>query len=120
MEIVSFISTETGKDLIVSFAIPASEMPGDVDSLTLLRTPMYEGILDDAERGVKLMPEDDDEEDMLTEVNFDKDAAVVTLTTDNGGRYELDVRKVDPVELEHMCSLLRKMNFDERIKLSGF
>ena len=38
---VSFITTEEEDDLIVAFAIPASDQ-GDVSSLILLRTPKFE------------------------------------------------------------------------------
>jgi hypothetical protein len=119
MQLVSFITTETGDDLIVSFATPSSEDADDVDSLTLLRTPKFEVLLEDADRGVMVMPGDDDEDDLLAAVNFDKNAGVVTLTTQNGASYELDVRDVDPEELEDMCSVFRKMNFDRRIQLTG-
>ncbi len=50
MDTVAFIHTETGDDLIVSFAIPVADLADDVESLTLLRTPKFEGLLDDAER----------------------------------------------------------------------
>ena len=33
--------------------------------------------------------------------------------------YDLDLRKVDPIELEEMCSVFRKMNFDQKLQLSG-
>jgi hypothetical protein len=119
METVAFINCQGGDDLIVSFAIPVDDDPDDVESLTLLRTPKYEGFLDDAERGVKVMPEnDDDEHELLKEFRFDKDLAIVRFTTQNHS-YELDVRKVDPDELKDMCAILRKMNSDQRIKLSG-
>ena len=43
METVAFITTETGDDLIVSFAVcPTDDDPTEVESLTLLRTPKYE------------------------------------------------------------------------------
>lgn len=118
METVSFIHTESGKDLIVSFAIPTSDVPDDVESLTLLRTPMFEGVLDDADRGVKVMPENGEDEDMLQEVSFDREAAVVRLITENH-RYELDVNKVDPEDITDMRRVLRQMNFDSRVKLTG-
>ena len=119
METVAFINWQAGDDLLVSFAIPVDDVPDDVESLTLLRTPKYEGFLDDWERGVKVMPEnDDDEHELLKEFRFDKDSAIVRFTTENHS-YELDVRKVDPDELKNMCAILRKMNFDQRIKLSG-
>ena len=44
---------KVGVDLIVSFAIPGLD-PYDVKSLTLLRTPKYEFIWNDAERGVNV------------------------------------------------------------------
>ena len=116
METVAFITCETGDDLLVSFAIPA--YPDEVESITLLRTPKNEAFLDDGERGVKVMPEDDDEHELLKEFRLDKDSAIVRFSTANN-RYELDVRKVDPDELKQMCTILRKMNFDQRIKLSG-
>ena len=48
-EVVAFITIEEGDDLIVSFAI-ADEEPGEIVSLTLLRTPKYEFILPTDER----------------------------------------------------------------------
>ena len=45
MDHVDFITTETGDDLIVSFAICGDES-GEVRSLTLFRTPKYEFIMD--------------------------------------------------------------------------
>ena len=52
-EVVAFITIEEGDDLIVSFAI-ADEEPGEIVSLTLLRTPTYEFILPTDERGVSV------------------------------------------------------------------
>ena len=120
MDTVTFITTETGKDLIVSFALVRTNDPEGINSLTLIRTPMYEAFLDRSERGVSvsLELEDDDERDLLREVHFDKDAATILLRTESR-EYELDVRKVDPVELEQMCTVFRKMNFDQKLQLSG-
>jgi len=57
MELVSFISIEDEPpDLILSFAIWQPELE-DIRSLILLRTPEYEFILDEAERGVKVSDE---------------------------------------------------------------
>ena len=57
MELVSFISIEDEPpDLILSFAIWQPELD-DIRSLILLRTPEYEFILDEAERGVKVSDE---------------------------------------------------------------
>jgi hypothetical protein len=120
MEIVDFITTETDKDLIVSFALVRTDDHDGINSLILLRTPMYEAFLELSERGVtvSLELEDNDERDLLREVHFDKDAATILLRTESR-EYELDLRKVDPVELERMCIGLRKMNFDQKLQLSG-
>jgi hypothetical protein len=58
---VSFITIEEGDDLIVSFAV-AGDFPGDVLSLTLLRTPKYEFILEPDERRVSVSWEEDEDE----------------------------------------------------------
>jgi hypothetical protein len=100
----------------VSFAIiPQSDLP-DVKSLTLLRTPKYEFILDDAERGVNVSYDDfpEDEDDYLEKVEVGKD--VVSLVT-NHRRYTLDVRHVDGDQKTRMKRILGKMNFDNRFIL---
>ena len=120
MEIVDFITTETDKDLIVSFALVRTDDPDGINSLILLRTPMYEPFLELSERGVtvSLELEDDDKRDLLREVRFDKVAASILLRTESR-EYELDLRKVDPVELERMCVGFRKMNFDQTLQFVG-
>lgn len=119
METVAFVHTEAGDDLIVSFAVCAADDPSEIESLTLLRTPKYEQFLEEWERGVKVSFElDNDQDDLLKEACFDEHSAVVRLTTHNR-TYELDVHKVDPDELKAMRRVLRKMNFDERVQLSG-
>jgi hypothetical protein len=60
VETVLFMTNEEGNDLIVSFAIEGSE-PGDVKSLILLRTPKFEFILDEDERGVSVSHDDEPE-----------------------------------------------------------
>lgn len=119
METVSFITTEIGDDLIVSFAVGTGDDLSDVESLTLFRTPKYEKLLEDWERRVKVSFGGFTDEDVyLEEVHFDEDAAVVRLKTPLE-TYELDVRRVDRRELKAMCKVLRRMNFDGRIQLSG-
>lgn len=115
MENASFITTEDGDDLIVSFAIPLDE-PGDIKSLTLLRTPKYEFILDESERGVKVFFDDfpDDENELLEQVAIEGD--VVTITT-NYRTYTVSMRHVDDVEIEESKRVLKKMNYDSRFKL---
>jgi hypothetical protein len=121
MELVAFISTETGTDLIVSFAVCHPGDPTDVESLTVMRTPKYERFLDESERGATVSSEREDDGDEITllrQVRYSADAKCVIIRS-NRATYELDVRKVDPKELKEMCRVLRKMNFDSSIELEG-
>lgn len=71
MEIVSFVSNEDiPPDLIVSFAIWQPEWD-DIRSIILLRTPRYEPLRDESERGVNVSDEDwpNDENEMLEKSN---------------------------------------------------
>jgi hypothetical protein len=114
---VNFITTEKGDDLIVSFAVATSDFPGDILSLTLLRTPKYEFILDPDERGVSVSwEEDEDESELLLAVERSKD--VVKLNTTRR-EFTLDVSHVDDDDLSRMRKVLHKMNFDRAIKLTG-
>ena len=118
METVAFITTETDDDLIVSFALCSTDDdPTEVESLTLLRTPKYELLLEDWERGVKVSFEVD-HKGLLEELSFDPPSGTVRLKTQHE-TYELDVRQVDAGDLEAMCAVLRKMNFDKKVQLSG-
>ena len=111
MELVSFISIEDDPpDLILSFAIWQPELD-DIRSLILLRTPEYEFILDETERGVKVSDEAllDDEDDMLKEIEFGDD--FVRIITDHH-QFELDPRKVDKEDIAQAKTFLKRMNFD--------
>ena len=120
MDTISFISTESGTDLIVAFAVVVPDEPSEIESLILLRTPKYEPLLDDWERGVRVSfgNRNDDDDDLLEEVAYTEDDCVVRLKT-TGACYELDVRQVNRQELRAMRRVLRKMNCDGRIRLSG-
>jgi hypothetical protein len=115
-EKVDFISTELGKDLIVSFAIRSgTELDHDVLSLTLLRTPEYEFILDESERGVQVSHElDDDEFDLLKELEIVGRTATVKTTRNS---YILDLRAVEEQEIGESTRVLAAMNFDGRFRL---
>ena len=114
---VNFITTEQKDDLIVSFAVAAGDFPGDILSLTLLRTPKYEFILGPDERGVSVSwEEDEDESELLLAVERSKD--VVKLSTTRR-EFTLDVSHVDGDDLRRMRKVLQKMNFDGTIKLTG-
>jgi hypothetical protein len=122
VELVAFISCETGTDLIVSFAVCTPEDSSEVESLTLMRTPKYEGLLYEWERGATVSFEREEKEEdevvLLREVKYAAEEKVVTVTSDHGV-YELDVQKVDPEELKEMRRVLRKMNHDSSIKFEG-
>ena len=117
MRTVRFIHTENEDDLIVSFALSIADDPTDVESLTLLRTPKYEVFLDERERGVRVSFELD-EKALLKEFAFDRDAATVLLRTSEG-IFEVDLRSVSRVEITEMIKVLKLMNFDRRIEISG-
>ena len=117
MYCVDFITTERGDDLIVSFAIDAGDFPGDILSLTLLRTPKYEFILGPDERGVSVSwEEDEDEQELLLEIKYSGDTLKLNTTK---REFTLDVSHVDDDDLRRMRKVLQKMNFDETIKLTG-
>jgi hypothetical protein len=117
MELVSFISTEAGFDLVLSFAVQDPDNAMDIESLILLRTPKFEFVLDDHERGVKVSFERyGDEEDYLEEVRFSHQDLTLEIKT-REHKYELDLRKVDRKELSAMRKLLHKLNFDHRVTL---
>jgi len=122
MELVAFITCEAGTDLIVSFAVCSPDDATHVESLTLMRTPKYEGLLYEGERGASVTFEREENEDgeivLLREVKYDAPARTVTVTSDRRV-YELDVRKVASKELEEMRRVLRQMNFDSSLKLEG-
>ena len=116
MELVSFISIEDAPpDLILSFAVWQPELD-DIRSLILLRTPEYEFILDETERGVKVSVEalSDDEDDMLIEIEFGDD--LVRVITDHH-QFDLDLRKVDKEDIEQAKAFLKRMNFDNRFEI---
>ena len=123
MELVAFISCELDEpDMIVSFAVHPSEDSVEVESLTLMRTPKYEIVLDEWERGASVSFEREEDEDdeivLLREVRYVAAEKIVTVVSDRHV-YELDVRTVAPDELNEMCRVLRKMNFDSSLKLEG-
>lgn len=120
-EPVSFISAETGDELIVSFTVYQPDDPADVETLIVLRTPKHEQFLYEWERGAAVSFDRDpvgDERVLLTEVVYVPDEKSIVLRTE-GRTYNLDLRKVDSKELTAMCRVFRKMNFDASIRLIG-
>jgi hypothetical protein len=115
--VVQFIHTEINDDLIISFALCIADDPTDVESLTLLRTPKYEVLLEEQDRGVKVSFELEDE-GFLKEFAFDRAAGTVHLRTSKS-TFKVDVRRVTTVDITEMLKILMLMNFDSRLKISG-
>jgi len=120
MEKVSFITVETGDDLVLSFAVRPPDDPFGVESLILLRTPKYEFIFEEHERGVNVSFErhDDDEGDLLQQFDYLEVDRIVRIRTASQ-EYELDVRKVGAADLQKMRAILKRMNFDQKFRTSG-
>jgi len=115
-EIVNFITTQDGDDLVVSFAI-ATGVPGDVVSLTLIRTPKFEFGLPEEDRGVCVWHECIPETDVLEHLQRIRVAPPVVSIATTQRFYELDVSKVEPDELHSAQQVLEQMNFDKRFVL---
>jgi hypothetical protein len=111
-EYVPFLTVEDGDDLIVSFGLGEQAST----SLTLLRTPKYESLLPDEERGVAVGsgPSESFERELLVSVRWGKDLVRIESTTKS---YDLDIRAVDPDEIREARQVLRKMNFDARFEV---
>jgi hypothetical protein len=115
-EVVEFITIEEGADLVVSFAITNKE-PGDVVSLTLIRTPEFEFALPEDEKGVSVSHESFPEEGIADRLQRIMVAPPVVSIATVRKRYELDVSKVDRDELQSARRVLERMNFDNRFVL---
>ena len=116
MEIVSFIEIEDNPpDLILSFAVWQPELD-DIRSIILMRTPEFELLLDESERGVAVSDEvwPDDEDDRLIKIELGDNLARITT---NYHKIELDLRKVDQEEIEQAKAILQKMNFDHSFEM---
>lgn len=113
LQSVPFLSIEVGDDLIVSFALDEHA----ASSLTLVRTPKLEHLLDDDARGVAIGGEASDaaDEEMLVGVHWQADRVDIETTART---YAFDVSRVDPDELRDARKVLRKMNFDRRFRLT--
>jgi hypothetical protein len=120
MKRVSFIMTEEGDDLILSFAVQRHDDASKIESLILMRTPKYEFIYEEHERGVRVSFErhEDEYDDFLQKIDYAQADAIVLIQT-SSRKYELDVRKVGADELKKMCKLLKKMNYDQKFQMSG-
>ena len=116
METVSFIDIEDDQpDMILSFAVWQPELD-DIRSIILMRTPEFEFLLDESERGVAVSDEiwTNDEEDRLNKIELGDN--IVKITT-NYHQFQLDLRKVDKEEVDQAKAILQKMNFDHSFEM---
>ena len=111
---VEFITSEDEIDLIVSFAIA----PAAHKSLTLLRSPKYEFILADDERGISVSTLDptDQKRDLLRLVQWQQGS--VTVKTERHD-YSLDISAVAADEVAEAKAVLQKMVEDGAADVEG-
>ena len=114
MENVSFINIEDDDiDLILSFAVYDSD-PCYIESLILMRTPIYEHILDERERGVSVSFKNSEDNFRLKSVMLGEDIVEIS---DEENKYVLDMRRVDKEDINVLEGILKKMNFDNRFTI---
>ena len=111
---VPFITIDDADDLVVSFGLGEHSST----SLTLLRTPKYESLIPEEERGVSVRTEASSfaEPEMLRSVCWSGNEVEIETTV---RRYVLDVRSVIEVEMKEARAVLAKMNFDRCSVVSG-
>jgi hypothetical protein len=110
MHKVPFITVEDEEpDMIVSFALGLDAE----SSLTLLRTPIFEEILEESERGVSVGtgPSADEDRELLVSVHWLEGQAVIVSSH---REFRLDLATVDPEEVTEAKAMLKRMNFDSR------
>ena len=118
MKRANFIYIEDeGVDLILSFALEDETLA--VRSLILMRTPKFESLMPDKERGVRVSLEGqttDEEDDMLIRaaLSFEN----IEITTQSA-IYTIDLSKVDDEALRCVYPFLQKMNFDKKFAISN-
>ena len=112
MHIVKFINLEEYEnDLIVSFAVSYGEQ--DIRSLILLRTLLYEELIEIYERGVHVSFEgitSEDEQPIILKELVRKDSELEVVTEKH--RFSLDLSKIEESEIEGMMNLVKKQNHD--------
>ena len=107
-EPVSFITTESGEDLVVGYAIDAGE-PGEVVSLILQRHPRFEMLLPPEERGVAVSHEafPDKEHEMAKRIILNGPHVDIETTV---RVYQIDLSEVDADEAADARKVLRRMH----------
>ncbi len=120
LELVQFMTSEIGDDLIVSFFVAEPHDPGPGRSVILMRDKKWEHLVAEGERGVRVsdenFPEEEEAEDnYLKRIRIGDTVAEIETTH---RRYKLDLRYVGKSEVRAAKKILRKMNYDERFELT--
>ncbi len=117
MNVVSFMDIEEDeKDLIISFALDDGD--GDIKSLMLHRTLLYESMLPDEERGTKVSLEGDElEEEHLNTLERFEFATPLLRIKSRFRSYEIDARRLEPEEFEQIKESLVRHNYDGRFEV---
>jgi hypothetical protein len=110
---VPFITVEDDDDLIVSFGLGRHAET----SLTLIRTPMYEPMLSEEDRGVSVSKGGKSAPGAESLVSITWGAQLVRIQSTRTA-YVLDVSAVGPLEVSDAKLVLRKMNFDARFEVN--
>jgi len=119
LELVQFVTSEIGDDLIVSFFVAEPHDSGLGRSIILMRDKKWEHLIAEWDRGVKISDEDFPENEeadnnFLEGIRIGNTVAEIETTH---RRYKLDLRNVDEPEVRAAKKVLKKMNYDKRFKL---
>ncbi len=120
LELVQFMTSEIGDDLIVSFFVAKPHDPTDGRSIILMRDKKWEHLVAEWERGVKVSDEDFPENEeadnnYLEGIQIGNTVAEIETTH---RRYKLDLRHVGKTEVVTAKKTLKKMNYDRRFKIT--
>ncbi len=120
LELVHFMTAEIGDDLILSFFVAKPHDPIHGRSIILMRDKKWEHPIAEWDRGIKVSDEDfpEDEEadnNFLEGIRIANTVAEIETTH---RRYKLDLRKVGESEVRAAKKILKKMNYDNRFKLT--
>jgi hypothetical protein len=117
MKRARFISIEDeGTDLILSFALEDDAV--GICSLILMRTPIFESLIPEEERGVQVSLEGqttDEKCNLLIRATLS--SKTIELVTQSG-IFKVDLSKVDKKELSAVYPFLQKMNFDKKFEVN--
>ena len=113
-QIIAFLSIEDEEpDLVVSFALE----PHGSHSITLLRTPRYEAILPEEERGVAVMSGNQcSPRELLLSIAITPEEVVIQS---QARTHRLSASKLSGEDRTEAVNMLKRMNFDDRFVINA-